>query len=45
MSVIVDVWDGERDEPVIHHGYTLTSKILLKDVLEAINQYAFLTSE
>lgn len=40
----VDVWDGDDDEPIIYHGYTLTSKILLYDVLEAIREYAFKTS-
>jgi len=40
----VDIWDGANDEPVIYHGYTLTSKILVKDVLQAIREYAFVKS-
>ncbi len=28
--VELDCWDGEGDEPVIYHGFTLTSKILFK---------------
>uniref|UniRef100_A0A646QFE3 Phosphoinositide phospholipase C n=1 Tax=Hemiscolopendra marginata TaxID=943146 RepID=A0A646QFE3_9MYRI len=44
--VELDLWDGPKDEPIIYHGYTLTSKILLKDVLQyAIKPYAFATSE
>ncbi|KAJ7998489.1 hypothetical protein DPEC_G00205460 [Dallia pectoralis] len=39
--VEVDCWDGPDGEPIIHHGYTLTSKILFKDVIETINKYAF----
>ncbi|CAB1314677.1 unnamed protein product [Coregonus sp. 'balchen'] len=31
----------EDGEPIVHHGYTLTSKILFKDVIETINKYAF----
>uniref|UniRef100_A0A3Q1CWD7 Phosphoinositide phospholipase C n=1 Tax=Amphiprion ocellaris TaxID=80972 RepID=A0A3Q1CWD7_AMPOC len=39
--VEVDCWDGQDGEPIVHHGYTLTSKILFKDVIETINKYAF----
>ncbi|XP_028301914.1 1-phosphatidylinositol 4,5-bisphosphate phosphodiesterase eta-2 [Gouania willdenowi] len=42
--VEVDCWDGPDGEPIIHHGYTLTSKILFKDVIETINKYAFIKS-
>ncbi|KAL3841874.1 hypothetical protein ACJMK2_019969 [Sinanodonta woodiana] len=41
----LDCWDGPGDEPVIYHGHTLTSKIIFKDVIQAINQYAFKTSQ
>jgi phosphatidylinositol phospholipase C delta len=40
----VDCWDGSDDEPVIYHGYTLTSKILFYDVITAIKEYAFQAS-
>ncbi|XP_008121416.3 1-phosphatidylinositol 4,5-bisphosphate phosphodiesterase eta-2 isoform X6 [Anolis carolinensis] len=43
--VEVDCWDGPDGEPIVHHGYTLTSKILFKDVIETINKYAFIRSE
>lgn len=41
LSLVVDCWDGQDGEPIVHHGYTLTSKILFKDVVETINKYAF----
>ncbi|KAM4770806.1 1-phosphatidylinositol 4,5-bisphosphate phosphodiesterase eta-1 isoform 1-T1 [Rhinophrynus dorsalis] len=41
----VDCWDGPDGEPVVHHGYTLTSKIPFKDVVETINKHAFVKNE
>ncbi|POY76340.1 hypothetical protein BMF94_0536 [Rhodotorula taiwanensis] len=43
-SVEVDIWDGDNGEPAVTHGHTLTSKIPVRNVLEAIAQYAFLAS-
>ncbi|XP_035025981.2 1-phosphatidylinositol 4,5-bisphosphate phosphodiesterase delta-1 isoform X1 [Hippoglossus stenolepis] len=43
--VELDCWDGSDDEPVIYHGYTLTSKILFKDTIKTIKEYAFKTSD
>ncbi|XP_028848351.1 1-phosphatidylinositol 4,5-bisphosphate phosphodiesterase eta-2a isoform X2 [Denticeps clupeoides] len=43
--VEVDCWDGQDGEPIVHHGYTLTSKILFKDVVETINKYAFVKNQ
>ncbi|XP_062047842.1 1-phosphatidylinositol 4,5-bisphosphate phosphodiesterase delta-4 isoform X3 [Lepus europaeus] len=43
--VEVDVWDGPNGEPIVYHGHTLTSRILFKDVLAAVAQYAFQTSD
>ncbi|XP_031813414.1 1-phosphatidylinositol 4,5-bisphosphate phosphodiesterase eta-1 isoform X2 [Sarcophilus harrisii] len=43
--VEVDCWDGPDGEPVVHHGYTLTSKILFRDVVETINKTAFVKNE
>ncbi|XP_002914681.2 LOW QUALITY PROTEIN: 1-phosphatidylinositol 4,5-bisphosphate phosphodiesterase delta-1 [Ailuropoda melanoleuca] len=40
----LDCWDGPNQEPIIYHGYTFTSKILLCDVLRAIRDYAFKAS-
>ncbi|CAL1547804.1 unnamed protein product [Lymnaea stagnalis] len=42
--VELDCWDGPENDPVIYHGHTLTSKILFRDVIKAINEYAFITS-
>ncbi|KAJ8389936.1 hypothetical protein AAFF_G00112210 [Aldrovandia affinis] len=42
--VELDCWDGDRGEPVIYHGHTLTSKVPFKEVIETIDQYAFKAS-
>eukprot|EP01119_Soliformovum_irregulare_P023275 TRINITY_DN8110_c1_g2_i1.p1 TRINITY_DN8110_c1_g2~~TRINITY_DN8110_c1_g2_i1.p1 ORF type:complete len:973 (-),score=258.80 TRINITY_DN8110_c1_g2_i1:173-3091(-) len=42
--VELDCWDGKDGEPDIYHGHTLTSKIKFRDVIETINEYAFVTS-
>ena len=39
--VELDCWDGDRGEPVIYHGHTLTSKVPFKEVIKTIGQYAF----
>ncbi|XP_062302907.1 1-phosphatidylinositol 4,5-bisphosphate phosphodiesterase delta-4 isoform X2 [Osmerus eperlanus] len=43
--VEVDSWDGPNGEPIVYHGHTFTSKILFKDVVNAIGNYAFKVSE
>ncbi|XP_058486582.1 1-phosphatidylinositol 4,5-bisphosphate phosphodiesterase delta-1a isoform X2 [Solea solea] len=43
--VELDCWDGANGEPVIYHGYTLTSKVLFRDVIKAVKEYAFKTSD
>ena len=40
----LDCWDGEDGEPIIYHGYTITSKIKFKTVVEAISDHAFTAS-
>ncbi|XP_077867839.1 1-phosphatidylinositol 4,5-bisphosphate phosphodiesterase eta-2-like [Saccoglossus kowalevskii] len=42
--VEVDCWDGPDGEPMVYHGYTLTSKIPFKNVIQTINKYAFTSS-
>ncbi|KAK6186335.1 hypothetical protein SNE40_008388 [Patella caerulea] len=42
--VELDCWDGDDGSPIIYHGHTLTTKISLKSVCDAINRSAFLTS-
>ncbi|XP_077986792.1 inactive phospholipase C-like protein 2 [Glandiceps talaboti] len=43
--VELDCWDGPQNEPIIYHGHTLTSKILFKAAVQAINEYAFTASQ
>ncbi|KAG7315368.1 hypothetical protein KOW79_021456 [Hemibagrus wyckioides] len=43
--VEVDCWDGQNGEPIVYHGHTLTSKILFKDVVTVLGNYAFVASE
>ncbi|XP_042153616.1 1-phosphatidylinositol 4,5-bisphosphate phosphodiesterase eta-1-like isoform X2 [Oncorhynchus tshawytscha] len=42
--VEVDCWDGPDGEPMVQHGYTLTSKITFKSVIETIDKYAFINN-
>ncbi|NXJ67513.1 PLCE1 phosphodiesterase, partial [Rostratula benghalensis] len=44
-SVELDCWDGDDGMPIIYHGHTLTTKISFKEVVEAIDRNAFVTSE
>ncbi|KAK6310190.1 hypothetical protein J4Q44_G00200710 [Coregonus suidteri] len=39
--VEVDCWDGPNGEPVVYHGHTFTSKILFRDVITTLGEYAF----
>uniref|UniRef100_A0AAV2J129 Phosphoinositide phospholipase C n=1 Tax=Knipowitschia caucasica TaxID=637954 RepID=A0AAV2J129_KNICA len=41
----VDCWDGPEGEPMVQHGYTLTSKIPFKSVIETINKHAFVNNQ
>lgn len=41
----VDCWDGPDGEPMVQHGYTLTSKIPFRFVIETINKYAFINNQ
>ncbi|KAM8855246.1 1-phosphatidylinositol 4,5-bisphosphate phosphodiesterase delta-4 isoform 2-T2 [Spinachia spinachia] len=43
--VEVDCWDGSDGEPVVYHGHTLTSKILFRDVISTLKEYAFRASD
>ncbi|KAM7396346.1 hypothetical protein PAMP_019391 [Pampus punctatissimus] len=42
--VELDCWEGPG-EPIIYHGWTRTTKIKFEDVVKAINEHAFVTSE
>jgi phosphatidylinositol phospholipase C beta len=42
----LDCWDGQEDlEPIITHGMALCTDILFKDVIEAIAETAFVSSD
>ncbi|KAJ8308701.1 hypothetical protein KUTeg_013575 [Tegillarca granosa] len=43
----LDCWDGKttEEEPVITHGYTMCSEISFREVIEAIAESAFKTSD
>ncbi|XP_020291177.1 1-phosphatidylinositol 4,5-bisphosphate phosphodiesterase classes I and II isoform X2 [Pseudomyrmex gracilis] len=43
--VELDFWNGKFEEPVIVHGYTFVPEICARDVIEAIAESAFKTSE
>ncbi|GFX64236.1 1-phosphatidylinositol 4,5-bisphosphate phosphodiesterase beta-3 [Trichonephila clavipes] len=45
--VELDCWNGKYsdEEPIITHGYTVVTEVLLKEVLEAIAESAFKTSD
>ncbi|XP_056336632.1 1-phosphatidylinositol 4,5-bisphosphate phosphodiesterase beta-1 [Danio aesculapii] len=45
--VELDVWKGKApdEEPIITHGFTMTTEISFKDVIEAIAETAFKTSQ
>lgn len=42
--VEVDCWEGGDGEPIVYHGHTLTSKILFRDVISTLKEYAFKVS-
>ncbi|KDQ56761.1 hypothetical protein JAAARDRAFT_36251 [Jaapia argillacea MUCL 33604] len=42
-SVELDIYDGENG-PVVYHGKTLTSKVPVRDICQAISRYAFVAS-
>jgi len=40
----VDIYDDPTGDPMIFHGKTLTSKVSLRQVCEAIKKYGFVAS-
>uniref|UniRef100_A0A3Q3H050 1-phosphatidylinositol 4,5-bisphosphate phosphodiesterase gamma n=1 Tax=Kryptolebias marmoratus TaxID=37003 RepID=A0A3Q3H050_KRYMA len=42
--VELDCWEGPG-EPIIYHGWSRTTKIKFEDVVKAINEHAFVTSD
>lgn len=43
--VEIDLWDGPAGEPIVTHGYTLSSKISFEEVAQALADHAFDHSE
>ncbi|XP_029968482.1 1-phosphatidylinositol 4,5-bisphosphate phosphodiesterase delta-4 [Salarias fasciatus] len=43
--VELDCWDGHDGEPIVYHGHTLTTKILFKDIISTVKEYAFKASD
>lgn len=43
--VEVDCWDGPDNQPTVTHGKTLTTQIQFREVIAAINKYAFVKSQ
>ncbi|XP_059198678.1 1-phosphatidylinositol 4,5-bisphosphate phosphodiesterase delta-4 [Centropristis striata] len=43
--VEVDCWDGADGEPAVYHGHTFTSKIMFRDVISTLKEYAFKVSD
>lgn len=39
--VEIDTWDGPNGQPIVYHGYTLTSKILFTEVIRAMYHHMF----
>lgn len=37
----LDCWDGDDGEPIIYHGHTLTTRILFRDVINAMAEFNF----
>jgi phosphatidylinositol phospholipase C delta len=42
--VELDCWDGPDGEPIVYHGFTLTSRITFREIIEVIKRDAFMTS-
>lgn len=43
--VELDLWNGKTDEPVIVHGYTFVPEVSAREVIEAIAESAFKSSD
>ncbi len=42
--IVVDCYDGDYEEPVVHHGNTLTKSITFREIIHAIETQAFSVS-
>jgi phosphatidylinositol phospholipase C gamma-1 len=41
----IDTWDGPAGDPQVYHGYTLTSRILFREVAPIVVEHGFVTSK
>ncbi|CAK61023.1 unnamed protein product (macronuclear) [Paramecium tetraurelia] len=39
--VELDCWDGDNNQPIIYHGFTMTSRISFESVIQTIKEYGF----
>lgn len=39
--VELDCWDGPDGDPIVYHGYTMTSKIKFQDIVACVKEYGF----
>lgn len=44
-SVEVDCWNGQRGQPIVKHGYSLTKSVNFRDVVNTIKEHAFAASD
>ena len=40
----MDCWDGPAGEPVVYHGNTMTSRIYVRDICQAVKDFGFVTT-
>ncbi|UZP38247.1 hypothetical protein NXS19_006063 [Fusarium pseudograminearum] len=44
-SVEIDCWDGRNGQPVVKHGYSLTTSVSFRSVINTIKEHAFVSSD
>ena len=42
--VEIDVWDGEDGEPIVTHGFTMTTRLRFVDVVRTCLEHAFVAT-
>uniref|UniRef100_A0A6U9R1Z8 Phosphoinositide phospholipase C n=1 Tax=Picocystis salinarum TaxID=88271 RepID=A0A6U9R1Z8_9CHLO len=43
--VELDCWDGPDGDPIVYHGYTMTSKLKFEDIITCVKSYSFKKSK
>lgn len=41
----IDIWDGKNNNPIVRHGWTLVTDLLLDDCVRTLAEYAFKYTE